>query len=95
MINPAVQATMQDVGKTDPPRGRQRPGGRKVTELKLPSIDYAALAPILIMLGVALLGVLVEAFVPRRLRHVGAARRWRCWRCSPRWSWWSSTPTTG
>ncbi|MGC4804828.1 NADH-quinone oxidoreductase subunit NuoN [Micromonospora sp. DT233] len=41
-----------------------------MTELKLPSIDYAALAPILIMLGVALLGVLVEAFVPRKQRHV-------------------------
>ncbi|SCG46905.1 NADH-quinone oxidoreductase subunit NuoN [Micromonospora inositola] len=40
-----------------------------MTELKLPSIDYAALAPILIMLGVALVGVLVEAFVPRRLRN--------------------------
>ncbi|MGC5017184.1 NADH-quinone oxidoreductase subunit NuoN [Micromonospora sp. DT47] len=41
-----------------------------MTELKLPSIDYAALAPVLIMLGVALLGVLVEAFVPRRRRHL-------------------------
>ncbi|MFJ8579147.1 NADH-quinone oxidoreductase subunit NuoN [Micromonospora sp. NPDC093277] len=40
-----------------------------MTELKLPSIDYAALAPILIMLGAALVGVLVEAFVPRRLRN--------------------------
>ncbi|MEU5721356.1 NADH-quinone oxidoreductase subunit NuoN [Micromonospora sp. NPDC047738] len=40
-----------------------------MTELKLPSIDYAALAPILIMLGAALFGVLVEAFVPRRLRN--------------------------
>ncbi|MCI4063781.1 NADH-quinone oxidoreductase subunit NuoN [Micromonospora sp. R77] len=40
-----------------------------MSELKLPSIDYAALAPILIMLGVALVGVLVEAFVPRRLRN--------------------------
>ncbi|MEV0152948.1 NADH-quinone oxidoreductase subunit NuoN [Micromonospora sp. NPDC050686] len=40
-----------------------------MTELKLPSIDYGAIAPILIMLGAALLGVLVEAFVPRRLRH--------------------------
>lgn len=40
-----------------------------MTELNLPSIDYAALAPILIMLGAALLGVLVEAFVPRRARH--------------------------
>ncbi|MFI7433272.1 NADH-quinone oxidoreductase subunit NuoN [Micromonospora haikouensis] len=41
-----------------------------MTELKLPSIDYAALAPILIMLGAALLGVLVEAFVPRKHRHL-------------------------
>ncbi|QDY06071.1 MULTISPECIES: NADH-quinone oxidoreductase subunit NuoN [unclassified Micromonospora] len=41
-----------------------------MTELKLPSIDYAAISPILIMLGVALLGVLVEAFVPRRRRHL-------------------------
>jgi NADH-quinone oxidoreductase subunit N len=40
-----------------------------MTELKLPSIDYAALAPILIMLGAALVGVLVEAFVPRRRRN--------------------------
>ncbi|MEU5562760.1 NADH-quinone oxidoreductase subunit NuoN [Micromonospora musae] len=41
-----------------------------MSELKLPSIDYAALAPILIMLGAALLGVLVEAFVPRHRRHL-------------------------
>lgn len=41
-----------------------------MSELKLPSIDYAALAPTLILLGAALVGVLVEAFVPRRLRHV-------------------------
>lgn len=40
-----------------------------MTELQLPSIDYGALAPTLIMLGVAVIGVLVEAFAPRRLRH--------------------------
>ncbi|MBQ1051537.1 NADH-quinone oxidoreductase subunit NuoN [Micromonospora sp. C51] len=40
-----------------------------MTELELPPIDYAAIAPILIMLGAAVVGVLVEAFVPRRLRH--------------------------
>ncbi|KKK07149.1 NADH-quinone oxidoreductase subunit NuoN [Micromonospora sp. HK10] len=40
-----------------------------MSELKLPPLDYAALAPILIMLGAALVGVLVEAFVPRRLRN--------------------------
>ncbi|WP_416906263.1 NADH-quinone oxidoreductase subunit NuoN [Micromonospora echinospora] len=38
-------------------------------QLELPSIDYLALLPILIMLGAALFGVLVEAFVPRRGRH--------------------------
>ncbi|NGM12619.1 NADH-quinone oxidoreductase subunit NuoN [Verrucosispora sp. WMMA2044] len=40
-----------------------------MTELELPPIDYAAIAPILIMLSAAVVGVLVEAFVPRRLRH--------------------------
>jgi NADH-quinone oxidoreductase subunit N len=41
-----------------------------MTELKLPSIDYAALAPMLILFGAACVGVLVEAFVPRRRRHL-------------------------
>ncbi len=35
-----------------------------------PSIQYAAIAPMLIIFGVGLVGVLVEAFVPRGLRHV-------------------------
>ncbi|WP_033339237.1 NADH-quinone oxidoreductase subunit NuoN [Catenuloplanes japonicus] len=38
-------------------------------DLKAPSIDYAAVAPILILFGAACLGVVVEAFVPRRARH--------------------------
>ncbi|GAA0816111.1 NADH-quinone oxidoreductase subunit NuoN [Spirilliplanes yamanashiensis] len=38
-------------------------------DLNLPPIDYAALSPILILFGVACLGVLVEAFAPRRARH--------------------------
>ncbi|GIF05272.1 NADH-quinone oxidoreductase subunit NuoN [Actinoplanes siamensis] len=38
-------------------------------ELKLPPIDYGALAPMLILFGVACLGVLVEVFVPRRSRN--------------------------
>jgi len=37
--------------------------------MKLPAIDYAALAPMLILFGVACLGVLVEAFVPRARRQ--------------------------
>ena len=40
----------------------------KLPTIKTPSIAYHALAPILIVLGAALLGVLVEAAVPRRER---------------------------
>jgi NADH-quinone oxidoreductase subunit N len=38
--------------------------------LQLPKIDYAALAPMLILFGAACLGILVEAFVPRAKRYV-------------------------
>ncbi|GHF56829.1 NADH-quinone oxidoreductase subunit N [Streptomyces mashuensis] len=38
-----------------------------------PVIEYAELAPVLIVLGTALVGVLVEAFLPRRLRHPAQA----------------------
>jgi NADH-quinone oxidoreductase subunit N len=38
-------------------------------KLQLPHLDYAALAPMLIIFGVACVGVLVEGFVPRRLRQ--------------------------
>ena len=37
--------------------------------MKLPPIDYGALLPMLILFGVACLGVLVEAFAPRRSRN--------------------------
>ena len=40
----------------------------KTPTIKMPSIAYHALTPILIVLGAALLGVLVEAVVPRRER---------------------------
>ncbi|MEQ4303759.1 NADH-quinone oxidoreductase subunit NuoN [Plantactinospora sp. B6F1] len=39
-------------------------------DLKLPPIDYAALAPILVLFGASVVGVLVEAFVPRKRRHL-------------------------
>jgi NADH-quinone oxidoreductase subunit N len=39
-------------------------------DLKLPAIDYGALAPMLILFGVACVGVLVEAFTPKKSRHV-------------------------
>ncbi len=38
-------------------------------DITSPTIEYAALAPILIVLGAAVLGVLVEAFVPQYLRR--------------------------
>lgn len=34
-----------------------------------PTIEYSALAPMLVVFGVAVLGVLVEAFAPRRARY--------------------------
>ena len=39
-------------------------------DLKLPTIDYGALSPMLILFGVACLGVLVEALTPKRSRNV-------------------------
>ena len=35
-----------------------------------PDIDYGKLSPLLIVFGVALVGVLVEAFVPREHRYL-------------------------
>ena len=37
-------------------------------DIKLPSISYSALSPILVIFGVACLGVLLEGFLPPRLR---------------------------
>ena len=39
-------------------------------EFSKPSIEYSLLSPLLIMFGVAIVGVLVEAFVPRHLRYM-------------------------
>ncbi|MBA3233755.1 MAG: hypothetical protein H0T17_07380, partial [Propionibacteriales bacterium] len=35
-----------------------------------PDIDYGRLSPLLIVFGVALVGVLVEAFAPRERRYL-------------------------
>ncbi|MFE4859003.1 NADH-quinone oxidoreductase subunit NuoN [Streptomyces sp. NPDC056670] len=43
--------------------------GGKLDKIPAPHIEYAQLAPTLIVLGAALVGVLVEAFVPRRSRY--------------------------
>ncbi len=40
-----------------------------VSEFTMPSINYYAIAPILIVFGAAVVSVLVEAFVPRRARR--------------------------
>lgn len=37
--------------------------------LPTPSVEYALISPMLIVLGAAVLGVLVEAFLPRRGRY--------------------------
>ena len=37
--------------------------------LPTPSVEYGLLSPMLIVLGVAVAGVMVEAFLPRRLRY--------------------------
>jgi NADH-quinone oxidoreductase subunit N len=38
-------------------------------DVNMPALDYTALSPMLILFGAACLGVLIEAFVPRRSRH--------------------------
>ena len=81
VINPAVQATLQDVGTTDPARRRSRTERwrRSHGHLKLPAIDYGALLPMLILFGAACLGVLLEAVMPRRSRNAIQLTS----RCSP------------
>ena len=39
-------------------------------KIKSPSLQYGALSPILIVFGVALAGVLVEAFLPNKYRRI-------------------------
>ncbi|MDR0782207.1 MAG: NADH-quinone oxidoreductase subunit NuoN [Propionibacteriaceae bacterium] len=39
-------------------------------EFTQPSLDYVALAPFLVVLGAACLGILIEAFAPRKIRFV-------------------------
>jgi NADH-quinone oxidoreductase subunit N len=41
-----------------------------VADFQAPSIEYSLLSPLLIIFGAAIVGVLVEAFVPRRLRYL-------------------------
>ncbi|MGE5828884.1 MAG: NADH-quinone oxidoreductase subunit NuoN [Micromonosporaceae bacterium] len=45
-------------------------GAIMATDFTSPQLDYAALAPILILFAASCVGVLVEAFVPRPVRHL-------------------------
>ena len=40
-----------------------------MTTFTAPEIDWAHLAPVIVVLGAAVVGVLVEAFAPLRLRR--------------------------
>ena len=92
VINRNVTDTMSNVGVTDDPptdhRRGQLAGRPRVTEFIKPTIEYFELFPLLVVFGVACLGVVVEAFAPRcgPLRRPGAAgpRRSRSRR------WWAS-----
>ena len=44
-------------------------GRARSTKIDAPTIEYAQLAPTLIVVGAAIIGVLVEAFVPRKSRY--------------------------
>ena len=57
-------------GQARSPAHRDRRGGPRMNSFEAPTIEYFTVSPILIVLGVAVLGVLVEAFVPRRRRYL-------------------------
>lgn len=40
-----------------------------IAKIDAPKIEYGQLSPVLIVLGAAIIGILVEAFVPRRSRY--------------------------
>src|SRR5262249_12579701 len=60
--------------RDDLPHPDGRSGRRQVTladdAIHFPHLNYAALAPMLILFGAAALGVLVEAFLPRGRRYL-------------------------
>ena len=82
IVNPAVSATMSEVGVADPvvperssPDDHDAPRSRAAAPCPPPlGVDYGALAPLFVILGAACVSVLVEAFVPLARRAGGAAR---------------------
>ncbi|MDT3398517.1 NADH-quinone oxidoreductase subunit NuoN [Streptomyces sp. B1866] len=59
MSHPAAVHSLWTLQAADPP-----------AKIPAPHIEYGQLAPALIVLGAALVGVLIEAFAPRRSRYV-------------------------
>ncbi|MEU3556680.1 NADH-quinone oxidoreductase subunit NuoN [Streptomyces fragilis] len=45
------------------------PADGSIAKIPAPTIEYAQLSPVMIVIGAAVLGILVEAFVPRRARY--------------------------
>ncbi|AJE83037.1 MULTISPECIES: NADH-quinone oxidoreductase subunit NuoN [Streptomyces] len=45
------------------------PASNEIGKIDAPKIEYAQLSPTLIVIGAALIGILIEAFVPRRSRY--------------------------
>src|SRR4051812_46207005 len=67
---PGAAARIRDPGTG----GRDRRAGRRrreqpVNPIASPDIDWAHLSPVVIVLGAAAIGVLLEAFVPARVRR--------------------------
>ncbi len=73
VINPAVGHTLTTIGQHDPAPTRTAEG-RPSDALPAPSVEYGSLSPMLIVFGVAVAGVLVEAFLPRGSALHDAAR---------------------
>ncbi|MFJ6696136.1 NADH-quinone oxidoreductase subunit NuoN [Streptomyces sp. NPDC091272] len=63
MSAPTVHSLWTNLAAAAPPPGS--PG----SAFEAPTIEYAQLSPILIVVGAAVLGVLAEAFVPRKARY--------------------------
>ena len=71
VINPAATTILQNVGVQIPRPPSAEP--REATDMDdfvKPTLEYAELSPLFIVFGIACLGVLVEAFVPRRHRYL-------------------------
>ena len=65
VINPAVSHTLTTIDQPDPDTPKWRKA-RRDDVCRHPSVEYGQLSPMLIVFGVAVAGVLVEAFLPRQ-----------------------------